>query len=164
MSSENKFNTRFHWGVASSAFQYEGAHLHEGKGLSIWDHFSNKKNRIAFNHHAKTACDFYYKYEEDLALMQAMNIPNFRFSISWPRIFPNGEGALNQKGLDFYDRLTDACLEKNIVPWITLYHWDLPQALEEKGGWCNRDIIHYFSRYSEVVLKRLGDRVKNWMV
>jgi beta-glucosidase len=163
IKSSNDFGGNFHWGVAGSAFQYEGAPFLDGKGLSIWDTFSKKKGKIAFNHHAETACDFYNRYDADLLLMQQMHIRNFRLSISWPRILPLGNGVVNRKGLDFYDRLVDSCLEKDITPWITLYHWDLPEKLQENGGWCNRDIIQHFSDYSDVVLTRLGDRVKNWM-
>ncbi len=164
LNSSFKPDPSFIWGVAASAAQTEGAISEDGKGLSIWDLFAAKKRNIRHGHHLSPGSDFYNRYEQDLALMQHLGIRNFRFSTSWPRILPEGIGTVNQKGLDFYDRLTDACLEKNITPWITLYHWDLPHALEVKGGWTNREILHWFSRYVEVVVKRLGDRVPNWMI
>ncbi|CAN5530526.1 GH1 family beta-glucosidase [soil metagenome] len=154
----------FVWGVASSSYQTEGASTHEGKGPSIWDTFVEKKGKILFNHTAKEATNFFHLYKDDIQLLKAMGIGNFRFSISWPRVIPDGKGIINIKGLDFYDRLVDELLLHDITPWITLYHWDLPHALESKGGWTNREIITWFSRYAEVVVKRLGDRVKNWMV
>ncbi len=158
------FEKEFIWGVASSAFQIEGASYHEGKGVSIWDDFSRRKGKIVLNHNADEACNFYHRYNEDLALMKHLQIENFRFSISWSRIFPKGIGEINTKGLDFYDRLVDACLENNIDPWITLYHWDLPLELERKGGWTNRDIVFWFTEYASCVAKKIGDRVKHWMV
>lgn len=156
--------SEFIWGTASSAYQTEGAATWDGKGLSIWDAFCKKKGAIALGHSGRVATEFYFRYKDDLALMQAMGIQNFRFSASWPRVLPEGTGFINQKGIGFYDRLVDACLEKNITPWITLYHWDLPQLLEQKGGWTNRDVISWFTEYSSLILKKLGDRVSNWMV
>ncbi|MFI5203884.1 MAG: GH1 family beta-glucosidase [Flavobacteriales bacterium] len=156
------FGSSFVWGVSSSAWQTEGSWNPEGRGDSVWDTFarSRKKLRTAALH----ATDFYHRYKEDLDLMQQLNIPNFRFSVSWPRVFPHGTGNLNSKGIAFYDRLVDACLERNIEPWITLYHWDLPQELENKGGWRNRDIVAWFEYYTAFVCKHLGDRVKKWIV
>jgi beta-glucosidase len=156
--------SEFIWGTASSAYQTEGATTWDGKGPSIWDAFCKKKGAIALGHSGRVATEFYLRYKDDLALMQAMGIENFRFSVSWPRVLPEGTGFINQKGIGFYDRLVDACLEKNITPWITLYHWDLPQFLELKGGWTNRDVINWFAEYSSLMLKKLGDRVNNWMV
>jgi beta-glucosidase len=156
--------SEFIWGTASSAYQTEGATTWDGKGPSIWDAFCKKKGAITLGHSGRVATEFYLRYKDDLALMQAMGIENFRFSVSWPRVLPEGTGFINQKGIGFYDRLVDACLEKNITPWITLYHWDLPQLLEEKGGWTNRDVINWFTEYSALILKKLGDRVSNWMV
>lgn len=158
------FGENFAWGVSTAAYQIEGAHKLYGKGESIWDQFVAKKGKILNNDHGNISCDFYNRYEGDLALMRAMNIPNFRFSISWSRIFPNGVGQPNQLGVDFYNRLIDKCLEMNIQPWITLYHWDLPQALEDLGGWTNRDIIFWFGQYVSFCIHTFGDRVKNWMV
>lgn len=154
----------FHWGIATSAAQTEGAAYLEGKGPSIWDQFSHRKGKIAGSHTPEVSNSFYFRYEEDLAIIKSLHIPNFRFSISWPRIFPQGTKNVNSKGVDFYDRLIDACLEKDINPWVTLYHWDLPLQLELHGGWNNRDVISWFGEYTELVLKKYGDRVNNWMV
>jgi beta-glucosidase len=164
MIHANDFGKNFTWGVAASAYQTEGAYLEDGKGLSIWDVFSSIPGKIKGGHNATIACDFYNHYMQDIILMHYLNIKNFRFSISWPRILPEGYGTPNEKGLDFYDRLIDFCLEIGIDPWVTLYHWDLPQALELKGGWTNRDIINWFTDYTSLCINRYGDRVKNWMV
>ena len=158
------FGPHFAWGVSSAAFQTEGAWDVDGKGPSIWDTFTNRKGKIKNGQHARTACDFYHNYPEDIALIRALNIPNFRFSIAWPRIFPEGVGQPNIKGLDFYDRVVNSCLEQGITPWVTLYHWDLPQALQDKGGWTNRDVLSWMEDYAGSVTHRLGDRVKHWMV
>ncbi len=158
------FGEDFVWGVSSSAYQTEGAVCKGGKGLSIWDNFSARKNTIRDGHKAYIACDFYNRFPDDISLMNRMNIRNFRFSISWPRIIPNGTGAVSSQGIDFYNRLIDTCLENNIEPWITLYHWDLPNALQRKGGWTNREIVSWFEEYSEVCAHAFGDRVRNWMV
>jgi len=157
-------NDDFVWGVATSAYQIEGGKFADGKRASIWDEFCKIKNKIQNSHKGDHACDFFYQYKNDLQLLKYLGIDNFRFSISWPRVIPFGDGFINQKGLDFYDRLVDECLKNDITPWITLYHWDLPHALELKGGWTNRDIISWFNCYTEVVASKLGDRVKNWMV
>lgn len=162
--NKNKFGENFKWGVASSAYQTEGGYQTDGKGLSIWDIFSNKKGKIYQDDTGNDACDFYQRLDEDLTLMKEMNIPNFRFSLSWPRIIPSGSGAVNQKGIDFYNKLIDKCLEFGITPWVTLYHWDLPYELEKKGGWTNRDITGWFRDYVSVCAQAFGDRVKNWMV
>ncbi|MGJ3235850.1 GH1 family beta-glucosidase [Marivirga sp.] len=162
--SRAAFGHDFHWGVSNAAFQVEGAWNENDKGPSIWDTFTQKKGNIYGGHQAKIACDFYNRYPSDLDLMSALGIPDLRFSISWPRILPKGTGKVNPKGLAFYDRLVDETLEKGITPWVTLYHWDLPQSLQEQGGWINRDIIHWFEDYAQIVVKTLGDRVKNWMV
>lgn len=159
------FGEKFTWGVSSSAYQTEGAYLDDGKGLSIWDVFTGgQSDKIKFNQNAQITCDFYNRYIQDLILMDFMNIRNFRFSIAWSRILPQGIGQLNTKGIDFYNRLIDFALECNIQPWVTLYHWDLPQALQEKGGWANREILNWFTDYTETCIKYFGDRVKNWMV
>lgn len=158
------FGDDFAWGVSTAAYQIEGAHDCDSKGLSIWDVFVKKKNKIFQNHHGDTACDFYNRYMDDLYLMHNLNIPNYRFSISWSRILPNGTGEINQKGIDFYNRLIDLSLELGITPWVTLYHWDLPYALELKGGWINRYIKDWFGQYVAICVQYFGDRVKNWMV
>jgi len=158
------FGADFQWGVSSAAFQTEGAWATDGKGPSIWDTFTNRKGKIKGGQHAQTACDFYHRYREDISLVRQLHIPNFRFSVAWPRIFPEGVGQPNPKGLDFYNRVVDDCLEQGITPWVTLYHWDLPQALQEKGGWTNRDILSWMEDYAGTVVRHLGDRVKRWMV
>lgn len=164
MLHSSDFGSNFHWGVSTAAYQIEGAYNVDGKGPSIWDVFSNTRGKIAGNMNGNIACDFYSRYEEDVQLLKYLNIPNFRFSLSWSRIFPDGVGHINQKGVDFYDRLIDLLLENNITPWVTLYHWDLPQSLEKKGGWVNRDILGWFSEYADFCAGRFGDRVNNWMV
>ncbi len=160
----NDFGEDFIWGVATAAFQIEGAHDQHQKGASIWDVFTDKKGSIFQDQNARVACDFYNKYQDDILLMKAMNIGHFRFSLSWPRIIPEGTGAIDPEGIAFYDRVIDFCLECGIEPWITLYHWDLPQALEEKGGWTNRDILEWFEAYATVCARHFGERVKHWMV
>lgn len=158
------FGDNFVWGVAASAFQTEGSPIADGKGLSIWDEFSSRKGKIFKNHSAEISCDFYNQYTSDIALIKAMHIENFRFSLSWSRIFPEGAGPINLKGADFYDRIIDLCLELGIRPWVTLYHWDLPLALQHKKGWVNRDIVDHFSDYTAFCINRFGDRVKHWMI
>ncbi|GAL84787.1 beta-galactosidase [Sporocytophaga myxococcoides] len=158
------FGEEFCWGVAVSAYQIEGAHDAEGKGHSIWDIFTNKKGNVLNEHTGNTACDFYNRYSEDISLLKLLNIPNFRFSLSWPRILPSGHFYVNRKGIDYYDRLIDCCLSQGIEPWVTLYHWDLPHELELMGGWTNRDILYWFGDYAELCAKHFGDRVKKWMV
>lgn len=158
------FGTDFTWGVAAAAYQTEGGWLADGKGLSIWDVFTASKGKIAGSENARTACDFYNRYIQDLILMKSMNIPAFRFSIAWTRIFPDGTGKPNHAGIAYYNHLIDFCLELGIEPWITLYHWDLPQTLQESGGWCNRDILSWFGDYVQTCVRAFGDRVKHWMV
>ncbi|HUJ10002.1 MAG TPA: GH1 family beta-glucosidase [Verrucomicrobiae bacterium] len=153
------FPKDFVWGVSTAAAQVEGAAFEEGKGESIWDRFAQTRKIEA----PTVACDQYHRYLEDAALLKALGIPNYRLSVSWPRIFPIGDGEVNPKGVDFYDRLVDALLDHGITPWITLYHWDLPQALENRGGWRVRSTAQAFGRYAELVVRQLGDRVKNWM-
>lgn len=162
--NKNQFGEDFLWGVSTAAFQIEGAHDSDGKGSSIWDVFTSQKGKIKNGHHALTACDFYNSYQNDIDLMRELNIPNFRFSISWPRIMPTGIHPINQAGIDYYNKIIDSLLASGIEPWITLYHWDLPHALEVKGGWTNRESVSWFSEYVEVCAQYFGDRVKNWMV
>ncbi|RYF84969.1 MAG: glycosyl hydrolase family protein [Chitinophagaceae bacterium] len=162
--SRELFGKDFKWGVSTAAYQIEGSHDIDEKGSSIWDIYTERKNKILNGHHGKIACDFYNRYPEDLDLVKQLNIPNFRFSTSWSRIIPNGTGTVNQKGIDFYNRVIDKCLENGTDPWLTLYHWDLPHALEQKGGWTNRDVISWFAEFTEVCAKHFGDRVKNWIV
>jgi beta-glucosidase len=164
LQHSSSFGENFVWGVSTAAYQIEGAYRTDGKGESIWDKFSNTKNKIKGGHNGNIACDFYQRYQHDLSLMRSMNIKNYRFSLAWSRIFPYGTGQINPKGADYYDKMIDYMLEMGITPWVTLYHWDLPQALEDKGGWTNRDVIHWFEEYATFCLKKYGDRVKNWMV
>ena len=161
---KNQFGDDFLWGVATAAFQIEGAHDADGKGSSIWDVFTSQKGKIKNGHHALTACDFYNSYQNDIGLIRELNIPNFRFSISWTRIMPTGVHPINQAGIDYYNKIIDALLEQGIEPWITLYHWDLPHDLEVKGGWTNRESVAWFSEYAAICAQHFGDRVKNWMV
>ncbi|MCX6254469.1 MAG: GH1 family beta-glucosidase [Bacteroidia bacterium] len=158
------FGPDFKWGVASSSYQIEGAWNLDGKGESNWDYFSRHPGKIERGENADVAADFYHRYNEDIDLIRLMNFKVFRFSISWPRILPEGTGAVNPKGLEFYHKVIDKCLSVGIEPWITLYHWDMPQALEAQGGWANRKIIDWFSEYADVVTKEYGPKVKNWMV
>lgn len=162
--NKSAFGENFKWGVSVAAYQVEGAHHADGKGLSIWDVFTSKKGNVYQNHHGQIACNFYNGYQADLQLMKVMGIPNFRFSLAWSRIMPTGGYPVNQKGIDFYNALIDNCLGLGIQPWVTLYHWDLPYALELKGGWTNRDVIGWFSDYVEVCVKHFADRVSHWMV
>jgi beta-glucosidase len=158
------FGKDFIWGTATAAYQIEGGWDADGKGESIWDHFSHKPGKIYKHQTADVAADFYHRYESDIALMKQMNIPASRFSIGWSRILPNGTGQVNQKGVDFYNRVIDTCLKNNIEPWVTCYHWDLPQALQARGGWKSRDVLGGFEEYVSVCARSFGDRVKNWMV
>jgi beta-glucosidase len=158
------FGNEFHWGISTAAYQIEGAHNADGKGASIWDVFTQKKKKILHGHHGNEACDFYNRYPEDIRLIRHLHIPNLRFSLAWSRIFPLGTGAVNQPGVDYYNRLIDECLANGIQPWVTLYHWDLPDALEQKGGWTNREMLNWFSYYVEFCIRQFGDRVKRWMI
>ncbi len=162
--SSKSFGNDFSWGISTAAYQIEGAYATDGKGLSIWDDFTKRKKKIAGGENGSIACDFYNRYSTDIALLHQLNIPNYRFSISWSRVLPQGIGAVNMKGIDFYNRVIDFCLELDIQPWVTLYHWDLPLALQQKGGWVNRDVIHWFSYFTDCCVKYFGDRVKHWMV
>jgi beta-glucosidase len=163
MTLNKQFPDNFLWGVATSAYQIEGAWNEEGKGESIWDRFSHTPGKINDGSTGDVACDHYHLWPEDIALMKSLNIQAYRFSISWPRILPEGRGRVNQAGLDFYGRLVDGLLEAGIVPFVTLYHWDLPQALQDKGGWPVRETAEAFAEYAGVVSRSLGDRVTNWI-
>jgi len=158
------FGDTFHWGLTTSAFQSEGAWNIDGKGESIWDRFSHNPSKIKDHSNADVACDFYHLYNQDLSLVQALNFKDFRFSIAWSRVVPGGIGTVNQKGIDFYNKVIDTCLSLGIKPWATLYHWDLPQALEDKGGWTNRDILSWFAEYTDLCTRKFGDRVNDWIV
>jgi beta-glucosidase len=156
------FPKDFIWGVATSAYQIEGAWKEDGRGPSIWDTFSHTPGKIANNENGDIAADHYHRWKEDIALLSDMGIKAYRFSTAWPRILPDGTGKVNKKGLDFYDRIVDELLKRKIEPYVCLFHWDLPQALQDKGGWPNRDTTAYFAEYARVVAGRLGDRVNTW--
>ncbi|MEQ8908495.1 MAG: GH1 family beta-glucosidase [Vicingaceae bacterium] len=158
------FPPNFYWGASSSAYQTEGVSPYDGKGLSIWDDFAKQKGKIKHGQHAREATKFIKHYRQDIHLLKWMNFGNFRFSIAWSRIFPEGIGKINQTGVDFYHRLIDSCLNQGIEPWITLYHWDLPLVLEEKGGWVNREVLDWFADYAAFCIREFGDKVKHWMV
>jgi len=159
-----RFPPGFSWGAATASYQVEGAWKDDGKGESIWDRFSHEPGHIMNGDTGDVACDQYHRYKEDVALMKELGLRGYRFSIAWPRVFPQGKGRPNQAGLDYYNRLVDELLANGIRPFPTLYHWDLPQALQDEGGWANRDIIGHFTTYAETCIKALGDRVKHWMV
>jgi beta-glucosidase len=158
------FPKDFVWGCATASYQIEGAWDEDGKGESIWDRFSHTPGRIINGDTGDVACDHYHRYKEDVALMKELGLKGYRFSISWPRCFPQGKGAANEKGLDFYDRLVDELLGAGIEPFPTLYHWDLPQAIEDEGGWTNRETARYFADYCAALVERLGDRIRRWSI
>jgi beta-glucosidase len=160
---ELNFPPNFVWGVATSSYQIEGAWNEDGRGESIWDRFAHTPSKIEDGSNGDTACDHYHRWADDIALMQSLNIPAYRFSIAWPRILPSGRGQVNQAGLDFYNRLVDRLLAGGIRPFVTLYHWDLPQTLQDQGGWPARSTAEAFVEYTDVVTRALGDRVKDWI-
>jgi len=170
MSSSNdpkalarRFPQGFLLGTATAAYQIEGAYDADGKGPSIWDTFCRKPGAISTGETGDIACDHYHRFREDVALLRDLGCDAYRLSISWPRVIPTGSGAVNEAGLAFYDRLVDELLRNGIRPFVTLYHWDLPQALQERGGWSSPETVASFGRYAEVVARRLGDRVHQWM-
>ena len=163
-TTSSGFPNGFLWGTATSAYQVEGAVTEDGRGPSIWDRFAHTHGTISDHSNGDTATDHYHRYKEDVQLMKALGAKAYRFSIAWPRVFPEGTGTPNPKGLDFYNRLVDELLANGIEPFATLYHWDLPQALEQKGGWTNREIIYWFEEYVKVCVQHFGDRVKRWMI
>jgi beta-glucosidase len=157
------FPEGFTWGAATSAYQIEGAWNEDGRGISIWDTFAHQPGKTYQGHHGDTAADHYHRWSEDIGLMSELGLNAYRFSISWPRLIPAGSGPVNQAGMDFYDRLIDNLLEKGIQPFPTLYHWDLPQALQDRGGWPNRDTVHHFADYAKIAAARFSDRVSHWI-
>jgi beta-glucosidase len=157
------FPTGFVWGAASSAYQIEGATGEDGRGESIWDRFARVTGKVADGSTGDVACDHYHRFPEDVALMKELGLGGYRFSVAWPRVLPDGKGAVNQKGLDFYSRLVDALLTAGVSPWVTLYHWDLPSALSDLGGWTNREAAAWFAEYADIVGRALGDRVRHFM-
>lgn len=159
-----QFPDQFTWGAATAAYQIEGAAHEEGRGESIWDRFSATPGNVLNNESGLVACDHYHRYQEDIQLMRELDIRAYRFSIAWPRILPTGRGQVNPAGLDFYERLVDALLAANIEPFVTLYHWDLPQGLQDEvGGWGSRETALAFAEYVMIVSHRLGDRVHHWI-
>ncbi|HEX6293126.1 MAG TPA: GH1 family beta-glucosidase [Herpetosiphonaceae bacterium] len=157
------FPDDFVWGTATAAYQIEGAVAEDGRAPSIWDTFSHMPGKTHSGDTGDVACDHYHRWETDIQLMQQIGCQAYRFSIAWPRVLPQGTGQTNAQGLDFYDRLVDGLLAANMTPFVTLYHWDLPQALQDKGGWANRDTVEAFVEYADAVVSRLGDRVTNWV-
>jgi len=159
----SQFPDNFIWGVSASAAQTEGAYNKDGRGISIWDEFA-RLNKIKGKQTPFEACHFYENYEQDILHIKSLNIPHFRFSISWSRILPQGTGQVNELGINFYHRVIDTCLKHGIEPWVTLYHWDLPLALEAQGGWTNRAILTWFEDYASICMTEFGNKVKHWMV
>ena len=158
-----RFPDGFLWGTATAAYQIEGAAAVDGRGPSIWDTFSHRPGTVENGDTGDVACDHYHRYAGDVALMAELGLNAYRFSISWPRVIPTGTGAVNPAGIAFYDRLVDALLARGITPFVTLYHWDLPQALQDRGGWGSRDVADWFGDYAATVGRALGDRVKHWI-
>jgi beta-glucosidase len=163
MAGRVVFPKEFVWGAATSAYQIEGATREDGRGESIWDRFARSDSRIEDGSNADVACDHYHRWKEDVALMKRLGLRAYRFSVAWPRVFATGRRFVNAPGLDFYDRLVDGLLAAGITPFATLYHWDLPQALQDEGGWTRRATAEAFVDYADVVSRRLGDRVKGWI-
>jgi len=162
MTQSLRFPPDFHWGAATSAYQIEGSPLADGAGPSIWERFAHTPGMMANNDNGDVACDHYRRYKDDVQLMRALGLQGYRFSIAWARVLPEGTGRINPKGVDFYSRLVDELLENGIAPNATLFHWDLPAALDDRGGWLNRDSANWFAEYASVMFKALDDRVKLW--
>ena len=163
MIERSQFPKDFVWGAATSSYQIEGSTQVDGRGQSIWDTFAAIPGKTHNGENGDPGCDHYNRWASDLDLMKDMGLEAYRFSVAWPRVIPNGRGQVNEKGMAFYERLVDGLLERGITPWLTMYHWDLPQALEDKGGWPNRDTVHAFEEYAQVLSSRLGDRVRHWI-
>jgi beta-glucosidase len=162
MNESHRFPDSFLWGASTSAYQIEGSPLADGAGPSIWQRFAHTPGRTANGDTGDIACDHYHRFRDDVKLMRELGLDAYRFSISWSRILPDGTGRVNQRGLDFYEQLVDALLAANIRPNATLFHWDLPAALDDRGGWLNRDVADWFGDYASIVFARLGDRVPMW--
>jgi beta-glucosidase len=158
-----QFPEGFRWGAATASYQIEGAYNEGGRGPSIWDTFCSTPGKIKDGDNGNIACDSYHRYEEDIAIMKNLGITVYRFSVAWPRIVPDGDGAINEEGLAYYHRFVDKLLEAGIEPYCTLYHWDLPQALEDQGGWNNRKTVDAFVRYSEIMFKEFNGKIKQWI-
>jgi beta-glucosidase len=163
MRAPGAFPTGFRWGAATSAYQIEGAVSEDGRGPSIWDTFSHNGNNIRNGDSGDVAADHYHRWAEDIDLVKSLGLSSYRFSISWSRVLPEGTGQVNQKGLDFYKRLIDGLHKRGIAPMVTMFHWDLPQALQDRGGWENRDCAGWFADYADVLAKNLGDVVPTWL-
>ncbi|MCG8373492.1 MAG: family 1 glycosylhydrolase, partial [Balneolales bacterium] len=158
------FGKDFIWGTATSSYQIEGGHLEQGKGPSIWDAFCTIPGKIHNGETGNVACDHFHKFKEDVGLLKDLGVNAYRLSISWPRIIPDGKKEVNQAGIDFYNQIIDELLENDITPWITLYHWDLPLALQlEEDGWLGKSIIRHFVHYADTCFNHFGDRVKHWI-
>lgn len=158
------FPKNFVWGFAAAAPQIEGAAFTDGKGESVWDHFARQPGKVHNGDNLDVACEHYTRYDADFKLMRSLGAKSYRLSLAWPRIFPDGDGALNQKGLDFYHRLFDSMAKHELTPWVTMFHWDLPQSLEARfGGWRDRRTADAFATYADTIVKAFGDRVKNWI-
>jgi beta-glucosidase len=157
------FPSDFAWGAAAAAYQIEGAAKEDGKGPSVWDTFCRNDGSIRGGHSGEVACDHYHRFRQDVALMKQIGLKAYRLSISWPRVLPSGTGEVNPKGIDFYEQLIDECLAAGITPYVTLFHWDLPQTLYDRRGWLNRESADWFAQYAAVVADRLSDRVTYWM-
>jgi beta-glucosidase len=157
------FPSEFTWGAAAASYQIEGATRTDGRGPSVWDMFCRLPGRVWEGHTGDVACDHYNRWKEDVALMKSVGLKAYRLSIAWPRVIPSGTGAVNARGLEFYDQLVDGLLEAGIEPWVTLFHWDFPYELYLRGGWLNRESVNWFGDYTDVVVRKLSDRVSNWM-
>lgn len=158
-----EFPPAFVWGAASSSYQIEGGARPDQRGRSVWDAFCERPGAVHNGHTGAIACDHFHRFRDDIALMKRIGLQAYRFSIAWPRVLPSGDGTVHAEGLAFYERLVDALLDAGIVPWVTLYHWDLPETLQHRGGWQNREVAKWFSDYAETVAMRLGDRVEHWI-
>jgi beta-glucosidase len=157
------FPEDFNWGVATSSYQIEGAAFEDGRGESIWDRFCATPGKVANSEDGVTACDHYHRFEEDIQIMKQLGVTTYRFSMAWPRMFPKGDAVREERGFDFYDRLINELLANGIKPLPTLYHWDLPQALQDKGGWANRETVDAFAQYAAAAVEAYGDRVTEWL-
>lgn len=162
MTFDTRFPDGFLWGAATASFQIEGSTTADGRSPSIWDTFCEIEGKVVNKDTGDPACDHYRRMPQDVVLMKELGLDAYRFSVAWPRVIPTGTGAVNPAGIDFYSRLVDDLLEHDIRPFVTLYHWDLPQVLDDRGGWLNRDIKDWFAEYTQTVVSHLGDRVTNW--
>jgi beta-glucosidase len=163
MTKQVHFPLGFVWGAATASYQIEGGWDEDGRGESVWDRFAHTPGNVAEGHTGDVACDHYHRWQEDIAIMKRIGLQAYRLSVAWPRILPDGRGRVNPAGLDFYSRLVDGLLEAGITPFVTLFHWDLPQVLQDEGGWANRAVVDDFVAFTDLVTAHLGDRVKHWI-